>query len=135
MQIYMLTAVTRNAAANRRVVIKGFDIPARGLMIAAVAFIPALIVALVTAAIFGFVGFLMIPVVELATFWLIEGRTRNGLQQRNYRTFLDKKKSIAGKFICCGQEFDPLHGTWGSVVASSVTTYSTADLFDLGDTW
>jgi len=118
-QVYTLTALTRTANANRRVVIQGIDIPARGLMIAGLAAIPALIATVIAWAIVGELGILMLPIIELAAFWLIETRSRSGLRLRRYQTFYDQHRSIAGTFVCCGAPIDPLHGTWATVAASS----------------
>lgn len=119
MQVYNLTPLTRTANANRRVVIQGFDLPARGLLVAALAAIPGLIATVIAWTIVGQLGILMLPVVELLAFWLIEGRSRNGLQLRRYQTFYDRQRSMTGAYICCGVTVDPLGGTWATVTASS----------------
>lgn len=124
MQVYTLTRLTRTANANRRVVIQGIDIPARGLLIAGLAAIPALIATVIAWAIVGELGVVMLPIVELAAFWLIETRSRSGLRLRRYQTFYDQHRSISGTFICCGVPIDPLHGTWATVAASSVPSLS-----------
>jgi len=123
-RVYNLTNLTRNANANRRVVIQGIDIPARGLLIAGLAAIPAFIATVIAWMIVGELGVIMLPVVELAAFWLIETRSRSGLRLRRYQTFYDQHRSLTGTFVCCGAAIDPLHGTWATVAASSVPSMS-----------
>lgn len=121
MQVFTLSRLTRDVAAQRRVVIQGFDLPFRGLMIAGASFVPAVVVTIILWPLFGSLAIIAIPVVELAAFWLIETRTRSGLRLRRYQAFVDSRRSIAGKFVCCGEVIDPLHGVWGRVAASSIS--------------
>jgi len=120
MQVFTLSRLTRDVATQRRVVIQGFDLPFRGLMIAGVSFIPAVVVTLIFWPLFGSLAVIAIPVVELAAFWIIETRTRSGLRLRRYQAFIDARRSLAGKFVCCGEVIDPLHGLWGTVVSSTI---------------
>jgi len=122
MQVFTLSRMTRNVASQRRVVIQGFDLPARGLMIAGIAIVPGIIVTAIMWIFMGTLAIIWIPVVELAAFWLIETRTRSGLRLRQYQAFLDKRRSIAGTFVCCGVAIDPLHGQWAQVVSSTIST-------------
>jgi len=122
MQVFVLSRLTRNVAAQRRVVIQGFDLPARGLIIAGAALLPALLITAIMWVFLGMLAVIAIPIVEVAVFWLVESRTRSGLQLRQYQAFLDRRRSVAGKFVCCGTPFDPLHGTWGRVVGSTMST-------------
>jgi len=119
MQVFTLTKLTRESTSQRRVVIQGFDLPLRGLMVVGLAFIPAVIVTAILWRLIGDKAVLAIPVVELAAFWLIESRSRSGLRLRQYQNILDTRRSLSGKFLCCGVRFDPLVGEWIEVVASS----------------
>lgn len=131
MQVYTLTELTRNASADRRVVIQGFDLPMRGLAIVGVAAIPALLVAIVGWAFIGEYAIVLFFGVELAAYWLIETRSRRGLQLKRYQTIIDRCRSVDGRFTCCGVEIDPAHGVWATVRSSSVhregRTVGTAD--------
>jgi hypothetical protein len=120
MQVYSLTGLTRNANAQRRVVIQGFDLPARGLLIASLAFVPSLIITAIFWIFVGEYALVMIPLVEIGVFWLIEGRTRSGLKLRNYQTFYDKKRSSVGTFFVCGHPVDFRHGRAVTLVSSSL---------------
>jgi hypothetical protein len=120
MQVYSLTGLTRNANAQRRVVIQGFDLPARGLLIAALAFVPSLLVTVIFWLFIGEYALVMIPLVELGVFWLIEGRTRSGLKLRNYQTLYDRKRSSVGTFFVCGHPVDFRHGRAVTLVSSSI---------------
>jgi len=130
MQVYSLTELTRNASADRRVVIQGFDLPMRGLMIVGIAAIPALIVTIIGWVLVGEYAVLLFVGVEMAAYWLIETRSRRGLQLKRYQTILDRYRSIDGRFTCCGVEIDPLHGTWATIRSSSVHRPVT-DSFDV----
>jgi hypothetical protein len=119
--LHTLTALTgRDSGANRTIIVQGFEARRRTVVVAAIGALPAL---LVTAILWGFVGqyaMLAVPAVEGLTFWLIETRTRGGLQQRQYTSLLDKRRSDAGKFYMCGRVVDPDLNELGSVVMSSV---------------
>ncbi len=130
MQVYSLTELTRNASADRRVVIQGFDLPMRGLMIVGIAAIPALIVTLIGWLFVGQYAVVLFVGVEMAAYWLIETRSRRGLQLKRYQTILDRYRSIDGRFTCCGVEIDPLHGTWATIRSNSIHR-PTPDGFDV----
>ena len=132
MRIFCLTPLTRGAASQRRVVIQGFDLPARALLIAGLAFLPAIVVTLIAWALVGMLGLLAIPLVEGLAFWLIETRTRSGLRLRTYRALADKRnaKREVGKFFLAGRELDPLGEEWVTVRSGSVPSrplFSTKD--------
>jgi hypothetical protein len=120
-RVFCLTPLTRGAGSQRRVVVKGFDLPARALLIAGLAFPPAAIVAAIAWSIVGQMGIFAIPVVEGLAFWLIEARTRSGLRLRTYQALNDKRraKRDADKFFVAGREYDPLGEEWGRIVPSS----------------
>jgi hypothetical protein len=121
-RIFCLTPLTRGAASQRRVVVHGFDLPARGLLIAGLAFVPAVVVAVIAWMMVGELGFLAVPLVEVLAFWLIETRTRSGLRLRTYQALTDKQKAKreVGKFFVAGRELDPLGGAWFTVRSGSV---------------
>ena len=116
-----MSPLTRRAASQRRVIVSGWDVPLRGFMI----FLAALPVALAVTALLwvlfaGEYALAMIPVVEIAVFWLIETRTRSGLRLRTYQTILDSQRAQIGTFFCCWRVIDPLSGRLGVIVASSI---------------
>ncbi len=119
--MFSLSPLTRRAASQRRVIVSGWDVPFRGFMI----FLAALPVALAVTALLwvlfaGEYALAMIPVVEIAVFWLIETRTRSGLRLRTYQTILDSQRAQIGTFFCCWRVIDPLSGRLGVIVASSI---------------
>lgn len=124
MRIFCLTPLTRGAASQRRVVIQGFDLPARTLLIAGLASLPAIVVAVIAWSLVGVLGLLAVPIVEALAFWLIETRTRSGLRLRTYRALADKRlaKREVGKFFLVGRELDPLGEEWVTVRSGSVPT-------------
>lgn len=119
MKVYSLTNLTRTSSSQRRVVIHGLDLPARGLVIALIGLLPGLLVSAIAYKIFGTYGFIMLPATEGGLFWLVESRTRGGLHLRQYQSLVDRRRSNVGKFTCCGVVVDPLSGKWGTLVSSS----------------
>ena len=120
MNVYSLTPLLRSANQQRRVVIQGFDLPVRGLTIAGLALEPALVVTAVLWPFFGQYALVAVPLIELFAFWVIESRTRSGLQLRQYQRFVDKRRSVSGTFFVCNRPITPLSHTFGYVMASSV---------------
>ena len=120
MNVYSLTPLLRRANQQRRVVIQGFDLPVRGLTIAGVALAPALVLTAILWMFFGQYALLAVPLVELFAFWIIESRTRSGLQLRQYQRFVDKRRSVTGTFLVCNRPVTPLSHVFGHVMASSV---------------
>lgn len=118
MNAYTLSPLTRSANLQRRVVIQGFDLPVRGLTIAALALIPALPITIILWTFTGSYALVSIFVVEGAAFWLIESRTRNGLQLRRYQRFVDIRRSVSGTFTMCSRPIDPLEHLFGYTVSS-----------------
>lgn len=118
--VFDLTPLTRGAAAERRAVIKGFEVKWQTLMVAAFAMLPALLVvgllwgALGTAAIFA------IPVVVGAALWLFNGRSGKGMKLRNWQSLRNRASSDVGKFYVSGERYDPLSSRTGVIHVRSV---------------
>ncbi len=115
-----MTPLLRSANQQRRVVIQGFDLPVRGLTIAGLALAPALVVTAILWPFFNQYALVAIPIIELFAFWVIESRTRSGLQLRQYQRFVDKRRSASGTFLVCNRPITPLSHVFGHVMASSV---------------
>lgn len=101
--VYNLTPLTgRKRNVDRRIVIQGFDVRRRSLIVFGIALALSLPPSGVLALVFGPVAFVIVPpVVILAAFVLIEGRSRRGLQLALYRSLLDKRRAnIQDVFIC-----------------------------------
>ena len=119
--LHTLTALTgRDAAAQRTVVFKGFEARRRTAVVLAVGAAPAVMLTTVMWMFIGVYAVLCLPAVEGATWWLLETRSRNGLQQRTYETLLDRRRSDAGQFFMCGRVIDPDLNELGTVVLSTV---------------
>lgn len=76
-------------------------------MARAIGAIPAL---LLTVTLWGFVGHyavLAIPATLVATYWLIEGRSRKGLQQRTYEQ-LDRGSPTPVWSSCAARSSTPM---------------------------
>ena len=117
--VYALTGMTRDASAQRRMVIQGFDIPARVFMVMLAAAGPALVITLIGWALVGSYAIVLLPAFLAGVFVLVEGRSRSGLRLRNYQALLDRKRASNGRWFVCGEEFDPLHGSAITIISSS----------------
>ncbi len=106
--IFNLTPLTRQANDQRRFVVKGFDIPRRGLLIFLAAFLPALFAAMFAAILFGVYAIAVFAAVEGLAFWLIEGHSRQGMQLRNWQSIRDRKNARDGQVFVCGHPVDVL---------------------------
>ena len=115
---YALTGLTRTAGASRRVVIQGFDLPFRGVLVASVGLLPTVAAVLVVGA----WGLAVMACVQVAVFQLVERRTRGGLHLRTYRALLDKRRGgrTVGRFRCCGVTVDPAPSVFRVVTAATV---------------
>ncbi len=122
MRIFCLTPLTSGASRQRRVVLHGFDLPARSLVIAGLAFVPAVLVTAIAWSLVGETALFAVPAVEGLAFWLIETRTRSGLRLKTYQALNDKRKAKreVGKFFVAGREFDPAGEEWYVVRSGSV---------------
>lgn len=119
--LHTLTALTgRDAGANRTVIIQGFEARRRTVVVAAIGALPALLVTVVLWGVIGSYAALALPAVEALTFWLLEVRSRTGMQRRTYEALLDRKRSDAGQFTLCGLVIDPDLHELGTVMASTV---------------
>lgn len=118
--VFPLTRLTRGAGASRRVIIQGFDIPMRGLIIFMAGLAPSGILMLFLWPFFGVYALASIIVVETAIFTLFEGRSRQGMKLRNYQAIWDRKKAAVDKFFCCGEEFQPGQGVQRMLKANTV---------------
>lgn len=118
-KVYDLTPLTRSFN-QRRVVIQGFDVSLRSLVVFLMGLVPSLVLMAIAWPLVGVYSVLMFAAGEFTTFWLIEGRSREGLRLKNYQTIIDARRSNVGKFICCWQPVDVVAGHWHSVLASSV---------------
>ena len=125
--LHTLTALTgRDANANRTFAKAGFEARRRTVVVLAIGLFPALIATAIVWAFVGQYAAVVLPVVEGAVFWLVESRTKGGLQQKQYTALLDKRRSDSGRFYMCGQVVDPDLNELGTVVKASVANPWTA---------
>ena len=120
---YALTGLTRTAGASRRVVIQGFDLPFRGVLVAAVGFAVGLLPTVAAVLVVGTWGLAVMAAVQVAVFQLVERRTRGGLHLRTYRALLDKRRGgrTVGRFRCCGVTVDARPAVFRTVRTASTT--------------
>ena len=119
---YSLTGLTRSAGTNRRVLIQGFDLPFRGVLVAAAAFAVGALPTVVAVLLVGSWGLLVMASVQFAVFQLVERRTRGGLHLRTYRALLDRRSGgrAVGRFRCCGVTVDPTPSVFRTLTSASV---------------
>lgn len=105
---YNLTElVGKKSDQGRTMIVATFEVQKRYLAIFLAAFIPALLVGLVAGKLIGVYGVLVFAAVEGAAFYLVEGRTREGLQVRTYEWLNDKRNADTGRVFMCQREVDP----------------------------
>ena len=133
-QVYTLTRLTRSAGQSRRVVVAGFDVPMRGLIVTvlavAIAFLPTLILWI-------FVGSwaLIVPLISVgAAFYLVETRARSGLHLRTYQVMIDKRRASIGRFVCCGRTVEPRMTGYALILRASMPSPYLADLDEVTQT-
>lgn len=110
-----LTGARKNA--GRTMVLATFEISRRSFIVTvlalAVAIVPTGILAPIGFAfgmVYGVAVIVIIPtIVVLATFFFVEGRTREGLGLRRYEAMLDKKRARNGIVFVCHEQ---LHDTY-----------------------
>lgn len=119
-QVYALTALTREAGSARRVVILGFDAHLRGVVIAVAALALAAAPTFFAWLLVGPAALTVTGLIVAAVFYLVEHRTRSGLQLRTYQAMADRRSERIGQFICCGRRVYPNRTGIGTVRSSSM---------------
>lgn len=126
--LYLLTPMTgRTSGADRTTVIGTVEMKWRTFWIAVFAMAPAGILAALFAPMIGVFSFLWIPIVEAAAFFLIERRSKDGLQLRTYQAMFDKKRSNVNTFYLCGQPVDVSGEQFGTIRQISVPVHRELD--------
>lgn len=110
-----LTGALKNA--GRTMVLATFEISRRSFIVTVL----ALLVSIVPAGLLAPIGFafgmvygvaviVIVPsIVVLATFFFVEGRTREGLGLRRYEAMLDKKRAKNGVIFVCHEQLHPTY--------------------------
>lgn len=118
--LYVLTDITRKSSEQRRVVLSGFDVRWRTVVICMMGGPIGIILAAFFWVFIGEGAILFIPLSIGALFYLIDGKSKQGLGLPMWRALLDRKKSSVGKFYMCGIEIDPLATPSVNCVRSTV---------------
>lgn len=118
--VYVLTDITRRSSEQRRVVVSGFDVRWRTVVIAMIGAPPGVILAAFGWMFIGEMAILAIPATVMALYYLVEARSRSGLGLPMWRMLVDRKTSSVGRFFLCGVEIDPLDIPVVNVVRSTV---------------
>ncbi|MCU6479092.1 hypothetical protein [Arthrobacter sp. A2-55] len=114
--LYSLTPMTgRTSGSDRTTVIGTVEMKWRTFWIAAFAMIPAGILTAIFFPMLASWSFLWIPIVEFAAFYLIERRTKDGLQLRTYQAMVDKKRTTLNEYHLCGQQIDVSRVEFGMI--------------------
>lgn len=119
--VFSLTPLTgRGSGGNRRVIVQGFDVPWRSVIIALTAAPIGVIAAAIAWLFIGEYALAVLFIVEGIAFWLVESRSRRGLHLRTYQTLLDKKKHVDGQLIMCGRPIDAAVAEEGTIRQNTV---------------
>lgn len=126
--LYLLTPMTgRTSGADRTTVIGTVEMRLRTFWIAVIAMVPAGLLTAIFSPMLGSFAFLWIPVIQAAAFFLIERRTKDGLQLRTYQALRDKKRSSVNTFYLCGQPVDVTGETFGTIRQITVPVHREED--------
>lgn len=131
--VFDLTPMTRGADKGRRFVIGGFDLEKTTLVVGGISIIPGLVL---TGFLFPLMQMwaLLFPVLTVAIgFWLIVGRSTQGMKLKNWQTLLDKQKNRSGQFFICGHPIDITYSdiTYVRSLTTPVERKEVADLHDV----
>ncbi|WIB65536.1 hypothetical protein [Curtobacterium sp. MCBD17_040] len=118
--VFTLTELTgRSKNAGRTMIISGLEVGRRTLIVLSGSVVAS---ALPTMIAFPFIHMWALvtipPVIIAAVFFLIEARTRQGLQVRRYRAYFDKKQVSEDTFYMCFQPIAEAVG-FGRIVQSA----------------
>lgn len=109
--VFDLTSLTRDAAEQRRIIIKTFDFNRLNFQVAALALPLAAIVAAMSMIVLGKYAVFVFVASEFGIFWLVRGRSRKGLHLTNLQRLRDKRKAKEGFFIG-DVPFEPDRSVW-----------------------
>lgn len=118
--VYTLTELTSAADQQRRIVLLRTDLPRRAVVITTITVVASFLPTVVLWRLMG-PWALFFPAAAVAgAFYLIERRTATGLHLRTYQAMWDRRKSVSGKFICCGVEIQPRMSGYGHIVQAAM---------------
>jgi hypothetical protein len=121
-RLYSLTKYVGQKAADERTThFQGLvEIRSRSLKVGVYAFVPAVLISLLFSIIIGPASVLIIPVFVLLSVFLVEKRSRKGMNLRLYRQILDDRASKTVDFYICGEKIDLTKtGVFSKVVKAS----------------
>lgn len=118
--VYFLTDITRRSNEHRRVIVQGFDVRWRTVLILLATTPVGILLSLVLWPILNTPAILAAPITVAGGFWLVEHRTRSGLQLPMYRWLLDRRGSSVGEFFMCGRRIHPGVQHGATIMASTV---------------
>ena len=101
--LFTLTKITgRRRTDDRTIIISSFEFNRRQFNVFLVGLIPTVLIAGVAATLIGVYALLVAALVMVAWFVLVERRSKTGLRTRTWQTLLDRRRTLAGKFIQSG---------------------------------
>jgi len=107
MPVFDLTPLTLGAKAQRRVVVKTFEMRWQVFVSALASLAAGLPLAMLLALAIGPAGLAAVPVCAVAAVWLFASQSSKGMQQTNFRTLADRAAYRAGQVKIAGLPFDP----------------------------
>lgn len=105
--VFDLTPLTRGAAAQRRIVIKTFEMRSQVFVILVGTFALSLPVALILWPLVHSYGLIAFPTFAVAGLWLFDWRSSKGMRQSNWSRLKLRSLSQSGSFYVAGRRIDP----------------------------
>ncbi|MGC0250428.1 hypothetical protein [Pseudactinotalea sp. Z1748] len=101
--LFTLTKITgRRRTDDRTIIVSSFEFNRRQFNVFLTGLGPTVLIAGIAATIIGIYALLVAVVVMVGWFILVERRSKSGLRTRTWQTLLDKRRTLAGKFIQSG---------------------------------
>lgn len=118
--LFTLTKITgRRRNEDREAIIMSFEVGRRHLAVFLTGLLPTLLVTGLAAIIIGLYALLVAVPVMAGWFFLVDRRSNKGLRTRTWRTILDKRNTLAGRFLQCGQVID--HSSFADYTVMAAT--------------
>jgi hypothetical protein len=101
--LFIMTELTGSRSNDeRKIIFSGYEFDFRHFWIAIIAAIPGALLTAMFWPLLDTYAVLLLLLVEVAAFFLIERRARDGMELRTWQAIRDKKKAAVGHFYVCG---------------------------------
>lgn len=122
--VFTLTTITgRRKSEDREKVIATVEVNQRLANTTAVGLIPSIAIGGLCSLIIGIWAVFVAAAVMFAWLFLVYRRSRHGLGLRTLDAMVDRRRSLAGKFIQCGVVIEPSHYEPFQVMAATAEVH------------